>query len=356
MLSASVRIAVDAMGGDLGAVEVVRGAIDAARTSCAGDQVILVGDETEIRSELVRHRSVPGNLSVRHASQTILMTDKPREAYRKKPDASVVVAARMVRDGEADGFVSIGNTGAAMAASVFLLRPLPGIDRPAIGVTLPSIGGQVVMVDGGANVDCSPRQLLEFALMGSAYASFVLGIEKPRIRLLSNGEEESKGNELSRQAYKLLKATLPNFLGYVEGRGVFRGETDVVVCDGFDGNILLKTGEGAAELVLRMLKQELTSHRWMQLWLLPMRKPIQRLRDRLDYREFGGAPLLGVNGVCVVGHGRSDQRAVSRAISVARKAIQVDLVGEIRRSVAALPGEAAEYPAGNGSAEITLDR
>jgi glycerol-3-phosphate acyltransferase PlsX len=321
------------MGGDLGPAEVVCGVVQAARLYNGSTTLILVGDETIIRAELARHKSVPPQVCVRHASQTIEMTDKPREVYRRKPDASVVVAAKLVKEGEADAFISIGNTGAVMAAAIFHLRPIVGIDRPAIAVTLPSATGMVVLLDVGANVDCEPRQILEFALMGEIYSRKVLGVDQPKIGLLSNGEEESKGNELTRASHQLLRQHLPGFIGNVEGRDIFRGQADVVVCDGFDGNIVLKTGEGVAELVMGMVKEELSRYKWMRLFLLPLRKGLMDLRARLDYRAFGGAPLLGVNGVCIIGHGRSDAHAIVNAIKVAETAVKNNLVRTIELSV-----------------------
>ncbi|MCC6730109.1 MAG: phosphate acyltransferase PlsX [Chthonomonadales bacterium] len=330
-----MRIAIDVMGGDLGPGEVVRGVAAAAREPGQTASFILVGDESVVRAELERARPVPPSVQVRHASQIIGMHDRPSEAYRRKPDASVVVAARLVRDDEANAFISIGNTGAAMAAAVYLLRPIEGIDRPAIATPLPSLREPVVLLDAGANVDCSPHQILEFAIMGLAYARRVLGRTAPSVALLSNGEEDSKGNELTRAAHKLLRESIPAFSGNIEGREVFGGMADVVVCDGFAGNILLKTGEGVAEMVLNMVREELTRHRWMSLPLLLLQKRLRALRSRIDYREFGGAPLLGVNGVCIVGHGRSDARAIGNAIRVAAASVEQDLVQEIARDIAA---------------------
>ncbi len=293
----------------------------------------MVGDQETVQRELARHTVRANAIEVVHASQSIEMTDKPREVYRRKPDASVVVAARLVKEKRADAFISIGNTGAAMAAALFLLRPIEGIDRPALATPLPSLAGTVVLLDAGANVDCTPRQLFEFALMGQVYARQVLSKQHPTVGLLSNGEEEGKGNELTKQAHKLLKENLPGFVGNVEGMDVFRGRVDVVVCDGFDGNIAIKVGEGVAEMVLQLVKEELTRYKWMKVFLLPLRRGLRDLRNRIDYREFGGAPLLGVNGVCVIGHGRSDARAVANAIRVARTLAEGDLVGEIERAL-----------------------
>ncbi|HSV75030.1 MAG TPA: phosphate acyltransferase PlsX [Chthonomonadales bacterium] len=334
MTARVVSVAVDAMGGDLGPGEVVRGVVQAARSNTRLSRLILVGDEPVLRAEISRHAGVPPSVEVHHASQTIEMDDKPREVYRRKPDASVVVAARLVKEGKADAFVSIGNTGAAMAAAVFLLRPIRGIGRPAIACPIPSTAGQVVLLDGGANVDCLPQQLLQFGIMGEAYARHVLGRPSPSVALLANGEEPGKGDELTRQAHKLLREHLPAFVGNVEGRDVFRGKADVVVCDGFTGNILLKTGEGVAEMIYSIIRAELTRYRWMRVFLLPLRRRIRELRHRIDYREFGGAPLLGVNGVCIVGHGRSDAVAIANAIRVAATSVEHELVRHIEHAIA----------------------
>jgi glycerol-3-phosphate acyltransferase PlsX len=332
-----LTIAIDAMGGDLGPEEVVRGVIQAAIKHAGTTNFIIVGDEKIIQSELSRHKAVPSTVRVRHASQTIEMTDKPREVYRRKPDASVVVSARLVKDKEADAFISIGNTGAAMAASVFLLRPIPGIDRPAIAAPLPSKSGKVViLLDAGANVDCEEHQLVQFAIMGQCYSERVLGTKEPTVALLNIGEEEAKGNELTKNVHKMLKGRIKGFLGNIEGRQVFAGVVDVVVCDGFAGNIVLKTGEGVAEMVVALLKEELTRHKWMKPFLLLFRKAMLRLKNRIDYREFGGAPLLGVNGVCIIGHGRSDAVAIVNACRVAERSVVNNLVGEIARIAATL--------------------
>jgi glycerol-3-phosphate acyltransferase PlsX len=332
-----MRIAVDAMGGDLGPAEVALGVAQAAASIATGDHLILVGDKPTLEQAISDSPTdVRGRITIVHASQTLEMTDKPREVYRRKPDSSVVVSARLVKEGEADGFISIGNTGAAMASAIFLLRPIPGIDRPAIATPLPSLAGQVVLLDAGANVDCTPRQILDFAVMGEVYARTVLDKAHPTIGLLSNGEEESKGNELTKQAHQLLKHNLDAFCGNIEGRDVFRGKVNVVVCDGFDGNILLKTGEGVAEMVMTMVKDELLRYKWMKLFLLPLRKGMRDLRMRIDPSEFGGAPLLGVNGLCIIGHGRSDARAIVNAVRVAQSALRHNLVGEIGKSVAAM--------------------
>lgn len=345
---APIRLAIDAMGGDLGPEEVVRGVLQAARLrETAGSlhadaspmTFLIVGDEPTLQAELARHKPIPASICVRHASQVIEMTDKPREAYRGKPDASVVVSARLVRDEEADAFISIGNTGAAMAAAVFMLKRIEGVDRPAIATPLPSPRGHLILLDAGANVDCAPRNLLEFALMGQAYSRHVMGRNNPTVGLLSNGEEDTKGNELTKQAHLLLRDHVTNFCGNVEGTEVFKGKADVVVCDGFDGNIVLKVGEGVAEMVMNMVRVELTRHRWMKLFLMPLRNGMRKLRNQIDYREFGGAPLLGVNGVCIIGHGKSDAVAIVNAVRVAETAVRNNLVAEIERALHRVAGE-----------------
>jgi glycerol-3-phosphate acyltransferase PlsX len=341
-----MRIAVDAMGGDLGPEEVVRGAVEAARQRIGAIAFLIVGDEKTLKAELARTRAVPPNVCVVHASQVMGMEDKPREVLRKKSDSSVAVSARLVKEGDADAFISIGNTGAAMAASLFMLRTIPGIDRPAIATPLPSLAGKVALLDAGANVDCAPHQLLEFAVMGSCYSSQVLGVTQPTVGLLSNGEEPTKGNDLTKQTHQILREKLPQFKGNVEGRDVFRGVVNVVVCDGFSGNIVLKTGEGVAEMVLDLLKQELNRNQWMKPLLIPFRKGFRRMRDRIDYREFGGAPLLGVNGVCIIGHGRSDSRAIVNAVKVAEASVKNNLVKEIERTIAAIKHPADAAPPG----------
>ena len=331
MTTRSPRIAIDAMGGDRGPMEVVRGAETAARILGDGAQLILVGNSAELESCIQAVGRLPSSIRVQHASQTVSMTDRPSEAIRGKPDASVAVAARLVKDGEADGFISIGNTGAAMAAAFYHLRPVQGISRPAIAAVLPSMQSDrpFVMLDMGANVDGSPHHLVEFAIMGLVYCRQVLGRPKPTVALLSNGEEPTKGNDLTKRAHALLREHVPEFCGNIEAGAAFRGQADVVVCDGFDGNVLLKGAEGVVEMVLKSLREELTRHPWMRLALLPLRPAMIRLRARLDYREFGGAPLLGVNGVCIIGHGRSDYVAIANAIKVAVTSVGRDLVTEI---------------------------
>lgn len=336
-----MRIAVDAMGGDRGAAVVAQGVFDAARQSKAC--FYLIGDPTLLAAEIAKQKPKLPNVELVPATEVIEMTDQPTVALRKKPDASVVVGARLVREGKADALVSIGNTGAAMAVSLLTLGRIQGIHRPAIAVPMATRTGRpVILLDAGATVDCDPNNLYEFALMGRVYAETVVGVTNPRVGLLSNGEEASKGNELVKRTHALFKQVVQDdqpfqFIGNVEGRDVFRGNVDVVVCDGFTGNVLLKTGEGVAELVLGLVKEELSRHFWMKPLVLPLMPALRRLRGRIDYAEFGGAPLLGINGICIIGHGRSNAYAVVNACRAAERAIQQDIVETIRQRVCDTP-------------------
>ena len=335
-----MRIAVDAMGGDKGPQEVVRGVIDAAQGSSA--QFLLVGDPSILNGELSKARPRPANIKVVPASQIIQMCDEPVAAFKKMPDASVVVAARMVKERQADAVVTIGNTGAAMAVSLLTWGRVKGIDRPAIATPLPSLTGTVILLDAGATPDCDPNNLYEFAIMGSVYAECVIGASRPRVGIVSNGEEETKGNQLVKRTHALFKqavneSTPFEFIGNIEGKDIFRGGADVVVCDGFVGNVVLKTGEGVAEMVLRLIKEELGRHAWMKAFALPMMPALRRLKRRIDYAERGGAPLLGVNGICIIGHGRSDAYAITNACKAAVRAVQSDITEMIRKRICEMP-------------------
>lgn len=335
-----MRIAVDAMGGDRGAQEVVRGVIDAARVSTA--HYMLVGDPTVLEAELSRANPRPANVEVVPASQIIEMCDEPVAAFKKKPDSSVVVAARMVKDKRADAVVTIGNTGAAMAVSLLTWGRIKGIDRPAIATPLPSLAGTVILLDAGATPDCDPNNLYEFAVMGAVYAECVFGIKRPKVGIVSNGEEETKGNQLVKRTHALFKQVITesapfDFTGNIEGKDIFRGGTDVVVCDGFVGNVVLKTGEGVAEMVLKLMREELGRHAWMKPFLIPIRPTLMRLRQRIDYAERGGAPLLGVNGICIIGHGRSNAYAVMNACKAAERAVSQNIIETIRQRICDMP-------------------
>lgn len=312
-----VTIAVDAMGGDKAPAPEVLGAIHAAREF--GHRIILVGDEAELRGHLKHHPSAAElPIEVLHATERITMDDHAAKAARSKKGSSMHTCARLVADGKADGFLSAGNTGACMAIAKMVLGKLPGVDRPALSGVFPSLKGTpVVVVDVGANVDCEPAMLAQFGLMGQIYSRLVLKVKNPRVGLLSIGEEEHKGNVLTREATPLLKEMAFEFIGNVEGRDLFSGVADVIVCDGFVGNVALKVAEGLAEMMSRMLRESLTATISGKIGYLLSRTSFKKFKKRIDYAEIGGAPLLGVKGVCIICHGRSDANAIKNAIRVA---------------------------------------
>jgi glycerol-3-phosphate acyltransferase PlsX len=312
-----VTIAVDAMGGDDAPKAEVEGAIRAARS--LGVRVILVGKQDLLRAELSLHADIADlPIEVHHASEQITMEDSAGKAMRNKRDSSIRVAARLVRDGVADGVVSAGNTGAVMATVKTVQGMLPGVDRPALASAFPTVKGTpVVVVDVGANVDCSPRMLAQFAVMGDIYSRVIFHTHRPRVGLLSIGEEEHKGNDLTRAATPLLKALPIHFIGNVEGRDIYAGKTDVIVCDGFIGNVALKVSEGLVEMMSKMLRESLEATITRKLGSLLARTAFNEFKKRVDYSEYGGAPLLGVKGVCIVTHGRPNANAIRNAIRVA---------------------------------------
>lgn len=322
-----MRIAIDAMGGDYAPQEVVAGALQARRE--LGIDVILVGDQ-----EKVRAFTGEADVEIVHASQVIGMGEQPVLAVRRKQDASLVRAIRLVKEGIASAMVSAGNTGAVMAASLLELGRITGIDRPALVGLFPNVKGQTVLLDVGANVDCRPHHLLQFAIMGSVYAEMVLGMPSPRVGLLNIGEEEGKGNELTQAAYPLLRETALNFIGNVEGRDLFNGRADVVVCDGFVGNVVLKSGEGLVMALQHVLEKEIKRNLMTRVAALMTLTSLKELRHRFDYSEYGGVPLLGINGVVVVSHGSSQARAIRNAIRVAREAVESNLVAAIAGGLA----------------------
>jgi len=312
-----VTIAVDAMGGDDAPKAEVEGAIRAARS--LGVRVILVGKQDVVRAELEKHPDIADlPIEVHHASEHITMEDSAGKAMRNKRDSSIRVAARLVRDGVADGVVSAGNTGAVMATVKTVQGMLPGVDRPALASAFPTVKGTpVVVVDVGANVDSSPRMLAQFAVMGDIYSRVIFRTHRPRVGLLSIGEEEHKGNELTRAATPMLKALPIHFVGNVEGRDIYAGKTDVIVCDGFIGNVALKVSEGLVEMMSKMLREALEATLTRKIGSLLARAAFNEFKKRVDYSEYGGAPLLGVKGVCIVTHGRSNANAIKNAIRVA---------------------------------------
>jgi glycerol-3-phosphate acyltransferase PlsX len=325
-----VKIAVDAMGGDHGPAVVVEGAVAAVRE--LGTSVVLVGDMATIERELHRLGD-PSGVEVRHASQVVGMGESPSQALRRKRDSSLRIAAELVRDGEASAFVSAGNTGAAMAVAMFVVGVLRGVDRPAIAAVLPNLQRFTVLLDVGANVDPKPWHLFQFAVMGHVYARDILGIDRPRVGLLSVGEEEGKGNELTREAYEQLKDSSLNFLGNVEGRDIYNGHCDVVVTDGFTGNVALKISESLAEMVGSMIKEELMRDVRSKLAAALAKPAFERFKKRVDYAEMGGAPLLGIDGGAIICHGASPVKAIRNAVRVAGEWAKAGLNDHIRAAL-----------------------
>ena len=329
-------IALDAMGSDRAPKPEIEGAIQAARQY--GVRVLLVGPESAVKAELDRHRSAAHlPLETVHASEYITMEDKV-EAIRAKRDNSMRVGLRLVREGQANGFVTAGNTGAAMATAKIVLGAVPGVDRPALAAVFPTAPGTAAMLlDVGANVDCTPQNLEQFAVMGDVYFRAMFGRKTaPRVGLLSIGEEETKGNDLTREAFRLLKQLPLNFVGNVEGRDLYNGEVDVIVADGFVGNVALKISEGVANLVRTALKESLKATITRQVGALLSRSAFTDFKKRLDHTEYGGAPLLGVKGVCIITHGSSNANAMKNAIRVAAEFSQRGINESIERGLAAL--------------------
>ena len=329
-------IALDAMGSDRAPKPEIEGALQAARQF--GIRVLLVGPEPQIKAELDRHRSSPRQLlEIVHASEIIGMSEKAAHAVRSKRDSSMHVGLRLVREGQASGFVSAGNTGAAMATAKMILGALPGVDRPALAAVFPTaLGTAAILLDVGANVDCKPQNLEQFAVMGETYCRKIFGTKRPRVGLLSIGEEETKGNELTREAFPLLKQLPLNFVGNVEGRDIYGGRVDVIVADGFVGNVALKTSEGVAQLVSSTLKESLRATITRQVGYMLSRSAFTDFKKRLDHTEYGGAPLLGVKGVCIITHGSSNANAIKNAIRVAAEFAERQINEKIEKELAAL--------------------
>ena len=330
----AVKIALDAMGGDASPSVEIEGALAA----CAEFdlELILVGDEKKISNELERRRAIRKNISIFHTDQVVTMEDAPSMVIRKKRNSSIWKATELVRDKKASAVVSAGNTGAVMAAALFILNPLKGIDRPAIAAIFPTLKNPVIIIDVGANVDCKPKHLFQFAVMGDVYARRIFGIEKPRIGLLSNGEEDTKGNDLTKETFKWMKNGLSGFIGNVEGKEIFKGDTDVIVCDGFVGNVLLKTSEGLSDAMFKLLRSEIgRSSPFGKLGYSLMKETLLRFKKRVDYSEYGGAPLLGVNGITVICHGSSTPKAIKNALGRAKNLVEQEVNNYIQEEIEA---------------------
>lgn len=329
-----MKIVVDAMGGDFAPEQIVKGTIDAVREY--GVAVILCGDEEKV-GDLVRAEGGQGlPIEIVHAPEVIGMGEPPATAVRRKKNSSIVVATRLVKEGKGDAVVSAGSTGAAMAAALFILGRIKGIDRPAIASIIPTVKGLTLLIDVGANANCTPENLYQFGMMGSIYAEKIMGIPTPKVGLLNIGEEEGKGNETVQEAYELLKNSALNFIGNVEGRDITAGKADVIVCDGFVGNVVLKFGEGLARDLLQMIKEEVKKDFLARLGAMLFFSRAKGLRRRIDHREYGGAPLLGVDGVCIIAHGSSDRVAVKNAIRVARECLENNVNGLIKETLMAV--------------------
>jgi glycerol-3-phosphate acyltransferase PlsX len=339
-MSANVRVALDAMGGDHAPGEIILGAVEAAREYGLG--VYLVGNEEQIKAELAKHETAGLDLPIIHTTEVIPMDEHdPARAARNK-NTSMVRAIQLVKDGEALGAVSAGNSGAMMAASLFTLKRLPGVERPALGGVFPTRDGVCLVIDMGANTDCRPEYLQQFAIMGSIYMERIFHIATPRIGLLANGEEEGKGNELVQQTHQLLKQSAStlglNFIGNVEGRDIPTGGADVIVCDGFVGNVVLKLSEGLSETLIDLIKAQIASDLPGKLAGAVVRPRLRKLVKRLDYAEYGGVPLLGVNGSAIISHGRSKAKAIKNALRVARSTAETDVAGAITEGLIKLRG------------------
>jgi glycerol-3-phosphate acyltransferase PlsX len=322
------------MGGDFAPQHVVDGALAATRHFDLG--VMLVGSTPALEAELARHDDVDRRrVRIVEAGEVVTMAESPAAALRRKPQASVKVAAEAVARGEAAALFSAGHTGATVMAAHGAFGMLPGVDRPALAATIPTRQRPAVLLDVGASVECRPQHLLQFAVMGSVYARVAFGIESPRVGLLSIGEEATKGNELTREAHRLLKASSLSFIGNIEARDVYSGQADVIVCDGFTGNVALKISEGLIEVVESLLSEELSSTITMRVGSLLTRRALRRFRRRVDYSEYGGAPLLGVAGVTIVGHGRSSAKAVRNAIAMAYRFAAERFIERVEREIAA---------------------
>lgn len=343
-----VRVALDAMGGDNAPGEVVLGAVQAAREYQMG--VYLVGREEAIRAELAKHDTTGLDLPILHTDEVIEMDDHPADAVRRKKNASMTLALQLVRDGQAVGAVSAGNSGAMMAASLFTLKRIAGIKRPALSGVLPTAKEPCLVLDIGANTDCEPEYLQQFALMGSIYMERVFHVPSPRVALLSNGEEDTKGDKLVIETHQLLRGSAKqlglNFIGNVEGRDISAGAADVIVCDGFVGNVVLKVSEGLAETLLGLIRAQMTSSLLTKLAGAILRPGLRTQFKRLDYAEYGGVPLLGVNGVAIVGHGRSSAKAIKNALRVARETAATGVTAAITEGVAKLDKQEGKQEAG----------
>jgi glycerol-3-phosphate acyltransferase PlsX len=323
-----MRIALDAMGGEHSPAAEVEGAVAAAKAHAI--EVVLVGKKEAVEAELKKHRY---DLPVVEASQVIEMTDHPSEVMRDKRDSSIAVGMKLLKNKGVDAFVSAGNTGAVMTAATLILGRIEGIERPALSILVAFPSNSVLLLDVGANANCKPDYLVQFAQMGSVYMAKIFGIENPRVGLLSNGEEDTKGNSLVCEAHKMLRATKLNFVGNIEGHDLPSNSTDVLVTDGFTGNVLIKVGEGVGEIIVQSVKQAIASRPYLKAVALILKPALRSAFNSVDYSEYGGAPLLGVNGNVIIAHGRSNAKAIKSALFIAKRAVEQDIVSAIRKGI-----------------------
>ena len=318
-----MRVALDGMGGDDAPRSVVEGAIQAARKY--GFHIVLVGDKKLLTSELEKHKHVPNHVTIHHAGSFVRMDESAAISIRKKKDASVAVCADLMKEGSVDAMVTAGHTGAAVVACTLKLRLLEGIERPGIGILFPTLGTPTFLIDVGANIDTKPSHLFQYALMGDVYFRYILRKNRPSIGILNIGEEESKGTEFIKEAHQLLNKSRLHFIGNVEGRDIFNGRVDIVVCDGFVGNVVLKVSESIADVIGKLLKQKLKESPVTQLGAFLALPAFRALKKEIDYAEQGGAPLLGINGTCIICHGSSNGRAIKNAIRVSGEFVKYEI-------------------------------
>src|SRR3982751_4327098 len=317
-----MKIALDAMGGDFGPPYLVAGAVMALREYSHINQLYLVGDSPQIEAELKKHGCNDRRIEIFHTTQVVEMSDRAVDAVRRKKDSSISRAVDLVKHDKADAVVSAGHTGAAVAASAIKLRTLPGIDRPGIAAVLPTETNVFVLIDAGANIDARPEHLVQYAFMGTVYSRHVLGYKNPKVGLISLGEEDVKGNEMTKEVFKMLKKSSLNFVGNIEGRHLFEEPVEVVVCDGFVGNVILKTCESIAVAIFQWLKHELMRSTKRKIGAYLAKNAFLEIKDKTNYEEYGGSPLLGVNGICIIAHGASTPLAIKNALRVAAESIE----------------------------------
>jgi glycerol-3-phosphate acyltransferase PlsX len=330
------------MGGDFAPAAIVEGAVQALKACEDIEKLFLVGDKDAVEKELARCKCTDGRIEIRHASEVVGMGEHPAAAVRHKRDSSITRATDLVKNGEADAVFAAGSTGAAVTSSVLKMRTLPGIRRPGIAVILPAPKKPFILIDGGATPDCSPEILVQFAVMGTAYAQQVLGVEDPTVGLMSVGSEDTKGNGLGKETFSLLEAAPIRFYGNVEGTDLFESRVDVVVCDGFTGNVILKTSEGLAHAVGQWMKGEVTKNPWRMLGTLLLAGALKAIKKKTSNKTYGGAPLLGVNGICIIGHGSSDATAAKNGILQAVRAVKSNLNQHILSGIGAISEQAQE--------------